>query len=151
MATTKKAKKQPAAPAVSRAEFDALAKGVGDLVEMIKNDRLQAPKDVVEKKQDEEVTKAAPNKFTVNPDWEEMAKKIIGEAVDHTEIQYLKGGGMLFTVVIKPEFSNAPLDYLDRYKIDRRSKEVGAEGEAGVQQWCDLIKNNLKRERAYIN
>src|SRR4051812_25090592 len=126
MAATNKskqaAKKKAAVPAagVSRAEFDALAKGVGDLVEMIKSGALGATQTPAQAAEEREVAKAAPNKYTINPEWDEMAKEIIGEAVDHTEIQYVKGGGMLFTVVIKPEFSNAPLDYLNHYKSDRR-------------------------------
>ena len=56
-----------------------------------------------------------------------------------------KGGGTLFTVVIKPEFSNAAPEYLERYKADRRTKEIGSEGLSGVETWCKLIRANLKR------
>lgn len=133
---------------VSRAEFNELAKGVGDLVDLIKSGALSKPAETpAEAKADKEVAKAGPNKYTVNPDWEDLAHEIIGEAVDHTEIEYVKGGGMKFTVVIKEEFSNSPADYMERHKVDRRSKEVGAEGEAGVRIWCEQIRNNLKRPR----
>lgn len=152
MAATNKSK-QAKEPGVSRAEFDALAKGVGDLVDLIKGGALQAPHAQTPSEiiQNKEIEKASPNKYTVNPEWEEMAREIIGEAVDHTEIAYGKGGGLLFTVVIKTEMSNAPLDYLAMYKSDRRTREVGTEGEAGVRTWCELIKQNLKRERAYVS
>lgn len=153
------AEKRPSKPKqekpVSRKEFNELSKGVGDLVELIKSGALTGPggnrpADPETEVQKKEVEKASPNKYTVNPEWEDLAREIIGEAVDHTEIQYIKGGGLLFTVVIKEDFSNAPTDYIERYKTDRRSKEVGAEGEAGVRIWCEQIRNNLKRPRNVV-
>ncbi len=142
---------------VSKAEFDKLSNSVGDLVELIKSGALSQPAPAAaaatpeQAKEDKEAAKATANKYTVNPEWEDLAREIIGEAVDHTEIQYIKGGGLMFTVVIKTEFSNSPADYLERYKSDRRSKEVGSEGEAGVRQWCELIRNNLKRPKPVLN
>lgn len=154
MATKPKPKQEKP---VSRKEFNDLAKGVGDLVELIKSGALTGPggdKPAAApetEQQKKEVAKASSNKYTVNPDWEELAREIIGEAVDHTEIQYIKGGGLMFTVVIKEDFTNAPADYLERHKVDRRSKEVGAEGEAGVRIWCEQIRNNLKRPKPVSN
>lgn len=94
-----------------------------------------------------DVRKAGPTEIPMNPEWEDLARDIIGEAVDHCEIQYLKKGGMIFTVVIKNDFSNAGVDYLERMHSDRRSKEVGAEGIEGVEAWCRLVKSNLARPR----
>jgi hypothetical protein len=96
-------------------------------------------------KEAEEVAKAKYDQAPINPAWEEKAREIIGEALDHCEIFYPKGGGQIFTVVIKPEFSNAPKEYLERCKVDRRSKEIGNEGIGGVELWCKLVKQNLKR------
>jgi hypothetical protein len=94
---------------------------------------------------DKEVAKAGPNDAEYNKVWDEHAKEIIGEAVDHTEVAYLKDGGVMFTIVIKKEMSNAPKDYLERMGADRRTKEVGSEGIQGVDNWCKLVKSNLLR------
>lgn len=95
------------------------------------------------------IEKAGPNKFTTNEVWDEEAKKIIGEEyVDHTEVYHEATGGIKFTVVIKTEKSNAGQMYLEQVKTDRRTKEVGSEGLAGVQNWCTLIKQNLARPSA---
>lgn len=94
-----------------------------------------------------EVRKASPKEVPMNPEWEEMAQEIIGEAVDHCEISYLKNGGVLFTIVVKNEFSNAGADYLSRMGTDRRSREIGQEGLAGVEEWCKLVKSNLARPK----
>ena len=93
------------------------------------------------------IANASPNKYTVNEEWDEEARKIIGEAVDHTEVVHERNGGIKFTVVIKKEMSNAPESYLQYVKIDRRTKEVGSEGISGVMDWCKLIKQNLSRPR----
>lgn len=153
--TSKKAG-SPSAEYVSAEKFEALEEevrvlnsGITDLVELIKQGKLTQPAPnpaaaAIEK----EVDKAAPNKYTVNPEWEAIAKEIIGDDyVDHTEIEYLKGGGMKFTVVIKLEKSNAQRDYLERHKVDRRGREVGSEGEAGVKEWCERIRANLARPK----
>lgn len=91
------------------------------------------------------ITKAGPNDAPINPAWEEKAREIIGEAVDHCEVAYLRNGGVIFTIVVKDEFSNAGKDYLSRMGSDRRSKEVGSEGIEGVENWCKLVKANLAR------
>lgn len=140
---------------VSREEFNTLSTNVTDLTAgvnsmlelMKKNNQPSATLTPAPDPREKEVATAGPNKYQQNPDWEEIAHQIIGEAVDHTEIAYAKGGGLLFTIVIKREFSNAPTDYLERYKEDRRTKEVGAEGESGVRIWCELVRDNLKRPK----
>jgi hypothetical protein len=147
------APKKEKVESVSRDEFNSLSSSVNDLVGLVKQalEKPATPTTPEEIKAEKEVEKASTNKISTNDEWEEIAREIIGDAVDHTEVAYLKGGGLNFTVVIKNDKSNAPLDYLERYKQDRRSKEVGAEGEAGVRNWCVLIKNNLKRERPISN
>lgn len=102
-----------------------------------------------EVQKEKEIVAAGPNKYTVNPEWEEIAREIIGEALDHTEIEYAKGGGMKFTIVIKTEMSNAAQDYLDRNKVDRRTREIGADGESGVKIWCQQVANNLRRPKQF--
>lgn len=94
---------------------------------------------------EKQVRKASANEIPMNPEWEELAREIIGDPLDHCEIAYLKNGGVIFTIVIKDEFSNAGRDYLERYKSDRRSKEVGSEGIEGVENWCKLVKSNLAK------
>ena len=131
---------------VTEERFASLENSVSDLVDLIRS-QAQAPQAPPPSPEEKEITKAGPNKYTVNPEWEEIAKEIVGPALDHTELDYLKGGGLRFTLVIKNEKSNAPLDYLERYKTDRRSREIGAEGESGVKKWCELVRNNLKKER----
>lgn len=98
-----------------------------------------------EAKETKEVTKAGPNQYPMNPEWDEKAREIIGEAVDHCEVFMPKGGGTIFTIIIKPEFSNAPQSYMEMYKIDRRTREIGAEGIAGVETLAKLVKQNLKQ------
>ena len=139
-------KKTKAEPAVSRAEFSELAGNVSALVELMTK-QAEAKADVVAQDpiRAREIEKASPNKYSENTEWEELARDIIGEAVDHTEVQYVKGGGTLFTVVIKSDKSNATAEYLERHHTDRRSREIGSEGEAGVRVWCNLIRDNLKR------
>lgn len=151
----KQAAPKPQPESVDPKEFKALtdtvntlASGMSDMLDLIKSGALsKPPQTVAEILTEKEADKATANKYTVNPDWEDIAREIIGAAVDHTEIEYVKGGGMKFTVVIKEEFSNASTEYLERHKVDRRSKEVGTEGEAGVRVWCEQIRNNLKRTK----
>jgi hypothetical protein len=98
-------------------------------------------------KEAQAIEKAKQDQAPINPAWEDMAREIIGEAMDHCEIFYPKAGGTIFTVVIKNEFSNAPKEYLERHKTDRRSREIGNEGISGVESWCKLIRAQLKRGR----
>lgn len=135
-----------------RETVNTLASGMSDMLDLMKAGALNKPvQTVAEIAIEKEADKATANKYTVNPEWEDIAREIIGAAVDHTEIEYVKGGGMKFTVVIKEEFSNATTEYLERHKVDRRSKEVGADGESGVRLWCEQIRNNLKRPKPITN
>jgi hypothetical protein len=101
----------------------------------------------VEAAQVKAVDKAAHDQAPMNPAWEDKAREIIGEAVDHCEVLYPVSGGTLFTVVIKPEFSNAPKEYLERMHADRRTKDVEKEGIGGVENWAKLIRQNLRRAK----
>ncbi len=145
-------KPKPEPKYASAADLAELSKGMSDLVGIVGElaEKLKsppAPKSADEVKHDAEVTKAKPNLETVNPAWVEKAQELIGEALDHCEVFYPKHGGTLFTLVIKKEFSNAPVDYLERYKSDRRTREIGNEGIEGVENYCKLVAANLKRSK----
>jgi len=86
----------------------------------------------------------------VHPVHDNTARDILGNLVDRTYMKYPKGGGALFTVVIKREFSNAPKDYLERMKEDHRTANLETErfrGEEGAKRWCLLIKQNLSKNK----
>ena len=143
MSTPKKATvaaKKPAPSYVTTETFDKFAEGVLSALERIAQPVAAAP---AAAPIPEAVAKAKPDAYTVNDEWDEEARKIIGDAVDHTEVKHERNGGVKFTVVIKNEMSNAPEAYLSYVKTDRRTKEVGAEGIGGVIEWCKLIKQNL--------
>lgn len=153
MATKKKATKAVKTPAkefVTKEEFEELNGSVNRLVDMLEKQMnatalvTPVPLDPIQEKA---IDNAGPNSaYTTDSEWDQIAKDIIGEAVDHTELER-KGGGIKFTVVIKPEFSNASKEYLERMKTDRRTREVGGEGSEGVTQYCKLIKANLARAK----
>ena len=106
-----------------------------------------APTTPEEIKKDKEITAAGPIVTPVNTVFEAKAKEILGDQIERCEMLYQKNGGSVFTVVVKKEFSNAPKEYLMMYKEDRRSREIGNEGVDGVEQFCKLISQNLKRGR----
>jgi hypothetical protein len=99
-------------------------------------------------KEEKAIAEAAPNKYTTNPEWEKVAEEILGDYLDHTEVEHEKTGGIKFTVVVKIEKSNAGQEYLSITKVDRRTKEVGALGLDGVTEWCKLIRQNLKKSES---
>ncbi len=145
------AKKVPSEPKpekfVSEERFNKLEESVGkvaDLLEKVLTERAAAP----QTKEDKAVAEAGPNKYQTNDEWDEMAREIIGDALDHTEVEHTKSGGIKFTIVVKLEKSNAPKEYLERTKSDRRTREVAAEGIGGVEAWCRLVKANLARPRS---
>lgn len=96
--------------------------------------------------EEKEVAKAIPNNVHIPEDWEEKAKEILGEKLERCELFYPKSGGTQFTVVIKQEYSNAPKEYTERMKVDRRTKEIGQEGIGGVEAWCKLVRSNLNKK-----
>lgn len=129
---------------VTKKEFDAITDVLASIVDKLDTIGKSTATPAVAK-QEKDVAEARSDQAPINPLWEEKAREIIGESVDHCEVYYPKSGGQIFTVVIKDEFSNAPKEYLERMKSDRRSKEIGNEGIGGVEIWCKLIRANLKR------
>ena len=135
---------------VGRKEFDELKDSIAELAHVVK-DVIKTKVDVPETPTEKEVKLATFDNNPVNPEWERMAREIIGEPLDHCEVAYPKRGGVLFTIVIKTEMSNAPKDYLERMKVDRRTREIGNEGQEGVEAWCKLVSSNLKNARKFIS
>lgn len=136
---------------ITKDEFNGkigrLENSINSLVDIIKNnvsDKTEIKKPEFSNK---EVDEAKASSNPVSPIWEAKALEIIGEALDHCEVYYPKEGGTLFTVVIKNEFSNATKDYLERMKVDRRTREVSKTGFEGVIEWCKLIKQNLNKNK----
>lgn len=123
--------------------FNALQSSVGQLVELLQKKNATPEEAKIEK----EVDKASPDDSPMNPEWREKAKEIIGDAMERCELFYPKGGGAIFTVIIKNEHSNAPKEYLRVHKVDRRSKDIAHSGLEGVENWCKLIASNLKRKK----
>jgi hypothetical protein len=134
---------------VTTDRFNKLEDAVNKIADSMINltDRLSAVP-VVESKEVKEIKAAGPDRVETNPNWQEQAQEILGDYLDHTEVTHTKSGGILFTIVIKPERSNASKDHLNFYKHDRRTKEVSAEGEEGVIQWCKLVLGNLKHSES---
>ncbi len=141
---------------VSREEFDSLKKevsgGFEQIVNLIKSQGKEikatpeekAKAAVVEKKVDE----ASADVGDMNPRYHTKVVEVLGEKVERTFLTYPKGGGTLFTIVIKKEFSNAPKDYMERMKEDRRTVNIERDefrGEDGVEKWAKLIQANLAR------
>ena len=148
-AAIKKATRPAAKPKedfVTKAEFTQLTDVLTTMAGVLEGiqKKIATP---AETKQDVEAARAKHDSAPVPESWEIATKDILGEIVDHVELFQPRSGGTLFTVVIKPEFSNAPKEYLERNKYDRRTKEIGNEGVAGVENWCKLIKANLKRNK----
>jgi hypothetical protein len=131
---------------VSVDQFNNILDIVGKIAESVSKleNKTQTP---IEFKENKEIAEAKHNQAPINPAWEDKAREIIGEAVDYCDVFYPRSGGTIFTVVIKSEFSNAPKEYMERNKVDRRSREIGSEGISGVENWCKLIRQNLKRSQ----
>jgi hypothetical protein len=103
---------------------------------------VNTPKETV----DNSITGSS-NYAEVHPVHDKNAREILGDAMERTYMTFPKGGGTLFTVVIKKEFSNAPKDYLARMHEDHRTCNLEVDrfkGEDGAKRWCLLIKQNLK-------
>lgn len=134
---------------VSREEFDGLKKEVSSGFETIIGLIKQKPEEkakqaVVDKKVDE----ASADVGDVNPRYEAKVKEVLGDRMERTFVTYPKGGGTLFTIVISSTASNAPKDYLERMKEDRRTVNLEREefrGEEGVEKWAKLVLQNLNR------
>lgn len=153
---TKKAAASKVKKEVSRAEFEALEGGVNRILDLLEAqakapaaieksaDTAKEPADIASVSQAASA-KAKPNHVTVNPEWDEIAREILGAALDHTEVEHERSGGIKFTLVLKLSHSNADTQYLEIVKTDRRTKEVSQEGVAGVEEWCRTVKANLAR------
>lgn len=136
-------------------QVSSLSDSIVSLVEVLRQPQVAAAPvavvpvvEVPETPEQKEITKAGPKKFhQINPEWEEKAREVLGDYLDHCEVDYPKAGGTVFTVVVNTEKSNAPEEYLKAHKEDRRSREIGNEGLEGVEQWCKLVKANLLRPR----
>lgn len=94
------------------------------------------------------VDEASPDLGEMNPRYDAKVREILGEKVERTFVKYPKGGGTLFTIVVKNEFSNSPKDYLERMKEDHRTVNIEREefrGEDGVEKWAKLVLQNINR------
>ncbi len=143
-----KKKGRPAANYASKEEVTAIAENVNKMSELLAKlaeKIVSAPE--VKKPEDAAVPDMIEVKESVNPHWEKVARETLGDYLDHCEVFFPQNGGTIFTLVIKADKSNAPKDYIERYKQDRRSKEIGNEGLAGVKGWCTLVKQNLIKPR----
>lgn len=136
---------------VSKEEFDSLkqdmTKSFAQIIELVK----QKPEEKIkQEKEDKKVSEADSVTSELNPRYDAKAKEILGDKVEKTFLTYPKGGGTLFTIVIKPEFSNAPKDYLQMYKVDHRTVNLEREeyrGEDGVERYAKLVLQNLNRTK----
>lgn len=141
-------RKGPEPKFVTEQRFSSLENAVSELVDLVRESMARpAIAAAPETSHDKEVKAAGPDEYDAHRQWDAIAREILGDAVEWTGTKYIKGGGQTFTVCIAKAKSNAPQDYLDRHKQDLRSKEISAEGEAGVKIFCQLIKENLKRGR----
>lgn len=134
---------------VSKTEFDELkndmTKSFAQIVELIKQKPEEKEKQIAE---DKKIDEANTNIGEINNRYDKKAREILGDRVERTYVEYPKGGGTLFTIVIKKEFSNAGQEYLERMKEDRRTINIEREeyrGEDGVEKWAKLILQNLNR------
>lgn len=135
---------------VSREEFDGLKKevtsGFETLIGLIKQKPEEKKKNEV---LDKKIDTASSDISDFNQRYDAKAREVLGERLERTYITYPKGGGTEFTIVIKKEFSNAPKDYLERMKEDRRTVSIEREeyrGEDGVEKWAKLVLQNLERK-----
>ncbi|MES2216637.1 MAG: hypothetical protein V4481_05080 [Patescibacteria group bacterium] len=126
-------------------QFNKLAEAITKIGEAVVEMKSKPAPTVAETEEVKNVKKAGPDNAPIPPSWEEKAQEILGEVLDHCELYQPPAGGTHFTVVIKAEFSNAPKEYLERMKVDRRTKEIGSGGISAVEVWCKLIKQNLKK------
>lgn len=140
--------KEPETAFVSQEEFNTLKTEMNgnfsQIIDLIKA-KPSTPAQIVEEKK---VNDASADIGDVNPRYELKAREVLGDKVERTFVTYPKGGGTLFTIVIKKEFSNSPKDYLERMKEDRRTVNLEREefrGEEGVEKWAKLIQQNLNR------
>jgi hypothetical protein len=138
---------------VSKDEFDNLksdmTKSFSQIIELIKA-KPEPEKTVAQKVEEKKVDEASADISGQNPRYEAKVKEILGDKVERVFLSYPKGGGTLFTIVIKNEFSNAAKDYLTMYKVDHRTVNLERDefrGEDGVERWAKLVLANLNKPR----
>lgn len=145
---------EPGTVFVSQKEFDGLKdemnKNFSQLIDLIQNKPDNGLTTGMKAKAEEskKVDEAAPDTASVNPRYDAKAKEVLGDRLERTYVTYPKGGGTLFTIVIDRKFSNAPKDYLERMKEDRRTVNIEREefrGEDGVEKWAKIVLQNLNR------
>ena len=141
----------PEVESVSREEFDGLKqdmqKSFAQIIELVKQKPEEKAKQAVE---DKKIDKANSVTSDFNPRYDAKVKEVLGDKVEKTYLTYPEGGGTLFTIVIKKEFSNAPKDYLEMYKIDNRTVNIERDefrGEDGVERYAKLVLQNLNRAK----
>lgn len=136
---------------VSKEEFDGLKDDMNkSFSQIIKMMEAKPEEKVQAKVEEKKVDEASADVSGQNPRYEQKVKEILGNKVERTYITYPKGGGTLFTIVIKNEFSNAPKDYLAMYKEDKRTINLEREefrGEEGVEKYAKLVLANLNRTK----
>lgn len=128
-------------------KFNSLEGSLLKIVDLIQKPNMPAEvaKQAVETRK---VDEAGSDTGDVNPRYDAKVREVLGEKVERTFVKYPKGGGTLFTIVIKKEFSNSPKDYLERMKEDHRTVNIEREefrGEDGVEAWAKLVRQNLSR------
>lgn len=128
-------------------KFSSLEGSILKLVDLMQHPLVpvEAAKIATESKN---IQEASADTGEVNPRYDAKVREILGERVARTFVKYPKGGGTLFTIVIKEEYSNAPKDYLERMKEDQRTVNIEREefrGEDGVEKWAKLVLANINR------
>jgi hypothetical protein len=137
---------EPKGGYVTQEQLEKFGDGLMGAIEAL-GKRMATPSTPAEVKQEVAISAASTDShMPVPPKWEEKARELLGDALDHCELAMPARGGTHFTLVIKNEHSNAPKDYLERYKADRRTREIGNEGMGGVEEWCKLVALNLKKK-----
>lgn len=59
-------------------------------------------------------------------------------------------GGIMFTIVVPNNLSNATKAYLDFYKVDLRSKPLQPGAIAnGIDNWCKMVAKNIRYDRKF--
>lgn len=146
-----KAKAKASEVFVSKEEFnglkDEMKSSFSELINLIK----QKPEEKTKTEaKDKQINEAGSDMADVNPRYDAKAREVLGEKLDRTYVKYPKGGGTLFTIVVKKEFSNSPESYLNVMKEDHRTVNIEREefrGEDGVEKWAKLVLANLNKAK----
>ena len=126
---------------VTKDQFEGLEKSVLSLVEMVR-ERITPPAVKAVSITPPVASEGESDYIEVNPHWRKVVNEVLGSDFD-CQILYPKSGGIQFTVIVPINKSNAPKEYLERHKTDRRTREIGNRGIEGVKEHCLRIKQNL--------